>query len=728
MSHFPYRLLAMKPAFFIRTLRAPAGLLLVLSSSVFGQNTGTPPSDSDAQQSAYRSSIAEESVRKQTDKIQAEITELLTEMKLNGLDNADTALLASASGHLQTLSQDDMQKVINALQSASMNTQAGDRQQAMVSASEEQKQVSLKLKSLAADLAGQESQKEIPSKLENLIARQSANMRQTATLTGSADQLNAQQKTTHDLVSSEQTSIGGEIDLLFKVLAATPPAPVTEGAPPDISKTVLDAMNGSPLKDASGAAIQLTSTGPFPDAVTKQTAVRDGLIAALRASLANVDAVTRLEEVKAQLNQIISDQKDLAGVTQESKLDGSTLAERQAKINDRTSVTQALLKPINATASGQVDQAQQAMAQTSDALTKAKNPTDTAPQEQAVVDGLTKAAAMLDEQIAAAQKQEAASPADKLAQLQQLQNEINQAQKNPQATAADLQKLQQAALTPSPQAASKIADAADQLQKPQPDAAAAQQSLAQANDAVQKQEDALKQAAQAYQALQQASQALDKAQQQTAAANQAIQDNKTNDLTQAAHDLAQAQANVDQAKAATQAQAQAQAQTPPPAATDPANPTTPPAGLPPDAQQALQQASDALKNATNQAVQAQGAQAQAQAQQAMAAMQKAQAGLGQAMAQMQQQGQGQGQGQGQPGQPGQKQQGQSTQAMAADAPDSQSGLLGGIGTGGTAQVIGGLKAKDREAISQFQAEKSPPEYAPLVQQYLKNLADSSGKN
>jgi hypothetical protein len=39
--------------------------------------------------------------------------------------------------------------------------------------------------------------------------------------------------------------------------------------------------------------------------------------------------------------------------------------------------------------------------------------------------------------------------------------------------------------------------------------------------------------------------------------------------------------------------------------------------------------------------------------------------------------------------------------------------------------MGGLKPKDRDAISQYQAEKSPPEYAPLVQQYLKNLADSS---
>jgi len=202
----------------IRCICLPAGLCLALTTFTLADGVDPGASDVNAQQSAYRSSIAQETVRKQTDKIEAEIAELITELKLNGLDNTDLTILSSASGHLKTLSQEDMQKVINALQSASMNSQAPARQQSMVSALEGQKEVSLKLKSLAADLAAQESQKEIPSKLENLIARQSANIRQTSTLSAaSADQLNAQQKTTHDVVSSEQASIGGEIDLLFKV-------------------------------------------------------------------------------------------------------------------------------------------------------------------------------------------------------------------------------------------------------------------------------------------------------------------------------------------------------------------------------------------------------------------------------------------------------------------------------------------------------------------------------
>ena len=39
----------------------------------------------------------------------------------------------------------------------------------------------------------------------------------------------------------------------------------------------------------------------------------------------------------------------------------------------------------------------------------------------------------------------------------------------------------------------------------------------------------------------------------------------------------------------------------------------------------------------------------------------------------------------------------------------------------------GLPKRDRAAIQQSQGEKYPQEYGPLVEQYLKNLSDQSGK-
>lgn len=713
-------------------------LALTLPGTIFAQ-TAPDASSANTQQSAYRSSIAQETVRKQTDKIQEEINQLVTEAKLNGMDNAGLIALVKASSRLKALSQEDMQKVIVALQSASMNTEDAGRQKSLVSAYQKQKDVSLQLKTLAADLAAQESQKALPAKLQSLIARQSANIRQTTTFASVAPaQLAGPQKSTHDVVSSEQASIGGEIDLLFKVLAAAPEKATTPDAPatPDTAKLVLEAMNSSSLKVTSDAAIKFTAEGPFPDAVVKETSIREYLTNLLRIAQSKVDAVTQLEEAKSQLNQLITDQKDLAAVAEQAKLDGATLAERQAKINDRTSVAQAQLKPLNQAAAAQVTEAQKEMEKSAaaldkaktpadptqpkpdseaqkdkdktasadkspadkakDAADKAKDPADTAAQQKAVVDSLEKAAAMLDKQIADAQKQQDMNPADKLAQLEKLQEDIKQAQQNPTTTPTDLQKLQQDALAPSPEAANKIAEAADKMQQPQPDKAAASQALAQAADTVKKQADELKKAADDYKALSDASDQLAKAQEQAKAADDAIKNNTSTNQTEAARNLAQAQANVDQAKQNAQQK-----------------------GLPQDSQQAMQQASDALKEATNQAVQAQGAKAQAQGQKAQAAMQQAQKGLAQAMAQVQQQAQGQ-------QQPGQKQQQQSSQAMNNQAPDQATNqLLQGFGGSGIAQVMGGLTPKDRDAISQLQAEKSPAEYAPQVQQYLKNLADSS---
>src|ERR1700677_4305804 len=346
----------MKTRTFIRCLGLSLGVTAAATFARADDPAPAAPMTSDAQQAAYQNSVAEEAVRKQADKIQAEITELVTELKLNGIDNADLAVLSDASDHLRTLSQEQMQKVVAALQSASMATAAADRQQALVTAYQGQKDVSLQLKSMAVDLAAQESQSRVPAQLESLIARQAANIRQTTTLGKTVQEvkhLRGADKSTHDVLVSEQTSIAGEVDLLMAALAgATPPAAPADGSkpPPDLSKIILDAMVTHPLKDSVHAATQLTTNGPLPDAISKQTDAREYLTAILRVARSNMDSVTRLQEIKAQLEALLGDQRDLQGATTSSSIDGSILADRQARINDRASVTAALLKPLSSDA------------------------------------------------------------------------------------------------------------------------------------------------------------------------------------------------------------------------------------------------------------------------------------------------------------------------------------------------------------------------------------------
>ena len=666
----------------------------------------TPASNVDVQQSAYRSSIAQEAVRKQTDKIQAELAQLIQELKLNGLSSAGTGSLANASSHLSSLSQEEMQKVINALQSASISSDDPKRQAALITAYQGQKDVVLKLKSLATQLAAQQARDGLVSQIENLVVRQSTNLRQTGMLNTTPDKFDVKEKSIYGLVTAEQTSIGGEIDLLFTSVSAaasaTPPDQST-----DTAKAILDAMNGTQLKTVSPLAIQLTTAGPFPDAVTKQTAVRDYLVTVLRAATSKEDAEARLEQAKTQLDQVAADQKDLTETTKQAKLDGTTLAARQSEINERAEVAKALLKPINSQAADQVGTAQQDMQKSTATLTSSNDTMAAVPPQTDASKALADAQKLLDQQIAAVQSQQNQTPTDAMAQLQKVQDEIKQAQaaaqNNPEQAAKELQTAQQDALAQSPDAANQIADAADKLQQAQPDTNSANQDLAKANEALQKQEDALAKAAQDYQALAAASQQLDQAKQLATDANQNLQQSTGNNLTDPARKLTDAENKVNQVE------------------------QNPPQDLPADAQQALQQAADALKNATMQAVQSKRSEASAQAQQGIAAMQQAQGALAQAMAQAQAQGQaamGQGMGQGQ-GQSGQKGQIAATGAVS-DTGDGKN-VMGGFGSGGgPAQVVGGLSPKDRDAITQYQAEKTPPEYAPMVQQYLKNLADSSG--
>jgi hypothetical protein len=167
--------------------------------------------------------------------------------------------------------------------------------------------------------------------------------------------------------------------------------------------------------------------------------------------------------------------------------------------------------------------------------------------------------------------------------------------------------------------------------------------------------------------------------------------------------------------------------------------------LPAAADQAVQQAQDALTQAAAQAGAQQAQPAQANAQQAaqalaqaQAALALAQAGLNSEMAGQQpgkgqqpgqgqgQQGQGQSQGQGQ--QPGK---GQGTPPPKGNGQDGNWSGAGGAngprnGAAGSSSFVG-LPKRDRAAIQQSQAEKYPQEYGPLVEQYLKNLSDQSGQ-
>ena len=363
----------MRPQIFARRAAGwlAAGVLLA-AGTVFAQDAPVPAAgQEDIQQSAYRSSIAQESLRKQTDELRASLLKLIQELSLNGLDLTGSASLSNAATDFSSLSREDMQKVIDALQNASLAADDPARQQTLMAAFKGQKTVVLGLKTLAANLAAEQARESLVNQIESLIVRQATNIRRTKILGDrSANQLNAGGKAVQSLVFMEQSSIGEEISLLFKTLVVTAES---TNATAVVAKAVLDVMNSTLLKSVAADTTHLTQAGPFPEAVTRQAAVRDYLGDALRAALADEDKAAQLEEAQAQLDQAAIDQKDLTAAARQTQLDAATLAERQFQIDERSEVVKDLVKPLNDGAADAVVTAKQNMQDAAAAFARNNN-------------------------------------------------------------------------------------------------------------------------------------------------------------------------------------------------------------------------------------------------------------------------------------------------------------------------------------------------------------------
>jgi hypothetical protein len=680
-----------------------------------GPSPATPTITTEA---VTQDSAAQAAIRGQSDQIRQTLLQLVQELRQNGLPSSDAAILSTVAAHLSSLDAGDMQKVMEALRGAAAATDDLGRERSLVSAYQDQKTVALRLQALAAELAAEETNSGLTMQLEKLIERQSANLRRTEVLARDrrpVQKLNEREQALHTMAAAEQANIGGGVD---QELAAVTAAAAALADSPDaaLDHAVMDAAQALPLKDTAAAATQLSQGGPFPDALEQESTLRQDLDQLLQAALSGHDALTRLEQAQAELDRLIGSQQDLVAASKQDLVAGETLAENEREIDDRSQVALALLHSLNPAAI-----------------------------ERLVTNTLTEAQKLLAGQIADAQAAEKdPTSLDALALAQQLQQEVQQAQRTaatqPEQTADALRNMQQETFAVSPEAAAHLADAADNLQpamakknetpnlnqvpntsqahastrpaQPQtpgatpppaanpnapqgPAQAAAAQDLAKANDALQQKINALTPSAQQAAALAQAQQKIDQAQEEASQAAQNIQPSTPTQPADVPRDL------TDAAQKAAQAEQSAQAAGTPTAA----------------ANAALQQAANDLKNGSQQAVQGDPAGAKASAQQGMAALQQAKSALGQAMGQLQAQNQQQ------PTQ-GQLPAQENLSALGGVAPQDTPGLLAGSGPqGGPAQVVGALSPKDRAAITQYQEEKAPPEYAPAVQQYLKNLAD-----
>lgn len=417
------------------------------------------------------------------------------------------------------------------------------------------------------------------------------------------------------------------------------------------------------------------------------------------------EAIARLYDAQANINR---------AAQAEQKSQNQPFADAAAMAKAANQLAQAMQQVNDGSAA--LQQAQQQMGQ-QEAQTAAEAARQAAQAAQKAVAAAQTAQQQAEQANNAAASNQAASTAQAAQQAAQAaQNAAQSAQQiasqNPQTAMQQAQQTAEQA-GQAMQSAMQAVAAAQQAQE----AAQNGQGNAQANQA------AAQQASAAAQAANQAAAAAQRAQQlanSAANAAQAGQQNAGQSMQQAANQLAQAANQAGQA-AAQQAGS-------------------------PAMQQALQQAAQNLANAAGQAAAGQNSAAQQSAQQAAQQLaqasnmaQAAQAGIGQPSAgQLNAQGQGgQMPGQGVQGAGRQPGQGQGSGPTAQNMAPSEGAT--GYQPGGASEAVQrearqaaikkagflGLPPRERAAIQQSLSEKYPQEFAPMVEQYLLNLANEA---
>ena len=673
------------------------------------------------QSEAYQASVTQDGLRRDAASVRTELVNLREQMR--ELLPEDVATVDRAIQQLDSLSKEDMERVIQTLRGASQPTALTGEAKALADALREQGTISTSLKKLAVSLDARQSMEGIAEELSGLLQRQVAARDELLRISRkdpTPDRLHGHDHERWEVVNDDQHHLNEDLKLLLPKIERLASA-LTGPAQERFTKAVAVARDGKLAVLADQAAAG-TAQGPFDQAANAQAGIVSVLVS-MEAALSDAKLAERLTALETKLKQTLEQQQTITALIatfHERQSVESDTKRLQMNLSDQTALLKAELQGLNAQAAGQLDAAQEATETASlhyermwEERPEAQQSTrDTVADMQAAVQALDKqiaslpnrtpvSAQQLDAALAALQRDvgQAAAAAQNLAMATTPPTNPDQEK----ALAAAVADLQQRALTLSPDAAQELSNAAADLKQPgKPGEQAAAQQLATAQKALAQQQAALEGRTPGQLALAQAEAQAAQAQQALAQQQQNLDSDKT---------AADAVTGLD---AARQEIANAQR-------------TAAQAGAPADAQQALATAAQDIAQAQSDAAQTKLGQAQADAKAGQQALARAQQGM-EAARQAQAQ--------------------QAASAMAANkgndpgprqtvggTPQGQGNGGGGksgdnlAGSGNSAErlaPVSGLTPKDREAVAQLQTEKPPAEFLSEVQQYYKNIADGAG--
>ncbi|MCE0483173.1 MAG: hypothetical protein LV479_02920 [Methylacidiphilales bacterium] len=696
--------------------------------------SGPAPGQEISKNLIQQSQADQQDIRNHTSSVVDQVQTLIDELAANGISGDDNKVLLATKAALNNLSGPEMERVITALQQAAQSNDTNVTQQSAVKAFTGQKGIIVQFQQILKEYAQRQAAYELPLRFKELTDRQTETLRTTAevatrTVGQSASQVSSMDQTTVQIVQTDQTAIASDVaqaqDMLAKAIQDS-----TDDTT-NMEQAMADLKTGK-LQQALTQSENEIGSGNLLRAVGEQKIARDELRRITRDLNPPPDLVDALTSLDGDLAQLIESQKKVLEQTNgaiSSKTMDASLKDKQVVIVDKADLLQQDLQSLSPDASALVKDSLTPMQMSRSMLRDLSVFALAVPPQNDAIAKLLEAQKKLEQQVADAEKAEEDANKDPVAKMQEMKQKIeaaiqqqkqvaqetNQANNDPN-TLDDAQKkqdklqqdtsnLQTDAQPLSLTAAQAIKNAANAMDKADKDL----------ND-TNKTDDAQKNQDQAINDLTEADKELDK---EIAKDQQQEQpDANANDLDNAAAALQKSQDDAGDA--------QADAQPPPPGtpdtdaadkalgdadknAQDAAN--TP--GLPQDAQKDVKAAQDEIakgKDAAGKKDAHGTADHAAKAQQALA---KAQAKVAEAMASA-------------PPPPGQQ-----PSRISGNVVNHSTHIAGGDNRKGTLHGANGadkfiaLVKRQRGAVDVTQEEKRPQEYAPMIDQYMKNLADQA---
>jgi hypothetical protein len=737
----------------------------------------TQRADETSRQSAFRGAESQENIRGELAAVRKNLAHLADDMRLNGYDASEIETLSKTVAALETLDAQDIVKVLAALRSAAAAEKLDARQKTLLEACLRQKEIAVKLGELAAAFSADQTLATVRLRLQNLLLRQLATARLLRPLFGLAPRAS--------LAAADQATITAELALLNKNIRAALAKPSATGTPATgaaatstasattataNSTAVLAAFASGGAETISGKAAGDAGNSRFGDALRAQTEIYNALLRPLNALLAAQDTATTLGEFADDIGQLLADQRAVISETEAFQPDFVASARHEGPLRDRARLAEDLLAPLLRDASARLQNARRFMTLGEEDLLRAAHPRHAAKPAMPNIarERLTSASrelqlalALVRARVKELRRAETAALARQVSEVNALLGKLHEtrndiaAQPSPQQadTLKNLAAQAESHSEPAAQHLNDAATAAAALQKTPtpantPDSAqqqqqpAQQRALAETDAAIkdlEAQAASLEQQLASEVALAQVSEKLDAAQE---AANRAERQLEAAQAEAASTPQSgeEPQASEPQSGEQQSGEQQSGEQTEPSEAGE-----NTPSDAAQEAQESLDNAQNELDAIPAEALDAEMSELMQEAREDLEAAKEASENneneqakmlakqasnkIGQMSQKMSQKaGQSKSKKPGSQGKSsngkGQKKQGssQSQKGDGRDGGEASHLLQASGGGGGSANVVGKLKPKDREAIDMAAAGRVPAEYEDAVQQYLKNLA------